>query len=201
MVDSNQMTFQEVANILKELGIHGITDEAIRHLEDTWNIMPPEVLDSMNKTAMLLTILGRGSYDYNTGIWTPKSSQVYSFDVEGHDRYTIFLQGILSISNNEFEITQILEDTSQVDYNQGTGMQTISFYYNGNPYMCEVEVNHDWFNEKILYFMNEVFEKEKNLKQLFFMGDGYQECIVFYCTEGWAQLFTKKTGCPLYNKE
>lgn len=201
MVDSNQMTFQEVANTLKELGIHGITDEAIKHLEDTWNIMPSEVLDSMNKTAMLLTILGRGSYDYNTGIWIPKSSQVYSFDVEGHDMYTIFLQGILSINNNEFEITQIVEDTSQVDFNQGTGMQTISFYYNSNPYMCEVEVNYDWFNEKMLYFMNEVFEKEKNIKQLFFMGDGYQECIVFYCTEEWAKIFTEKTGCTLYNKE
>lgn len=49
--------------------------------------------------------------------------------------------------------------------------------------------------------MNQVFEKEKNLKQLFFMGDGYQECIIFYCTEDWVQLFTKKTGCTLYNKK
>nr|UWI50779.1 hypothetical protein NZ312_03530 [Clostridioides difficile] len=35
-----------------------------------------------------------------------------------------------------------------VDSNQGTGMQTISFCYNDNPYICEVEVNYDWFNEK-----------------------------------------------------
>lgn len=52
----------------------------------------------------------------------------------------------------------------------------------------------------MLDFMNKVLREEGNTKQLFFMSDGYQECIVFYCTQDWADMFTEKTGCKLYNK-
>lgn len=198
----NQMTFRELADILEELGISHISDEVVNEVEGQWNGIPPEVLESMNKMEMLLTNIGRGSCESTNEL---KSSfhKIYSFDLEVFDfeqMYTLFLQGISSISNNEFEITQINEDTSKVDFEQGTGIQKINFSYNGNPYTFEATVNDDWFDIKMLDFMNQVFREEGNPKQLFFMSDGYQECIIFYCTQDWADMFTEKTGCKLYNK-
>lgn len=202
-MDTKQMTYQEIANVLEELGITHIPTETIQQLEDSWRSTPSEITEHIDKTADLLTHIGRGSYDYATYTWTPTSHQVYSFDMEVDDigqMYTLFLQGISAISNGEFEITDIVEDTSKVNYEDGTGTQIIHFNCNGNPYTFEATVDYDWFDVNMIDFMNQVLKKEKLSKQLFSTGDGYQECIIFFCTKDWAARFSDKTGCDLSNE-
>lgn len=197
----NTMTFSELANTLESLGISGFSEEIIKEIEETWSAYP-DMVAHMGKTAILLTYVGHGNYDYDTGVWTPNSSQVYSFDVEVFDierMYTLFLQGLSAINNNEFEISQVVEDTSKVNYEQGTGEQIISFCYNDTLYTYTARVDYDWFDTGFLNFMNEVLKTENNNKQLYFMGDGYQECFVFYCTKEWAEFFMEKTGSELYS--
>lgn len=188
------------AEKLMELGITPISDELIIQIEKSFCNRPDEVKDSLNVTAMLLSCIGGGRYDMEEKAWIPTSDMVYSFDVETFDvdrMYTHFLQGIIAINNNEFEITQIKEDTNGVDFHSGSGVQTIEFCYNGTPYTYKARAMHDWFDERMLEFMNQVLGKEKNPKRLYFMSDGYQECIVFYCTQFWAKRFEKATGCRL----
>ena len=68
---------------------------------------------------MLLAAVGVGHFDAETFEWTPTSDIVYSFDVEVFDidrMYTLFLQGIQSISGDEFEITQIREEARECSF-------------------------------------------------------------------------------------
>ena len=128
---TNQMSFQEIANELEKLGIADISKETIKKLEDFWADTPEEFTQDLYKTPLLLTSIGGGSYDYDNHTWTPTSSQVYSFDIEVFDigqMYTMFMQGISAISGGEFKITHVMEDTSNVDFAEGTGTQIIHFF-------------------------------------------------------------------------
>jgi hypothetical protein len=198
---SSTREVKDCANRLEKMGITGITEEMIESL-DNFLSKEPEIAKTMDITATFLTYVGGGEFDYDTWEWSPSSDQVYCFDVEVFNvgcMYETFLQGIISISNEEFEITEITENLSNINEDSGLGTRDVSFNYNGTPYTLTAEAQHDWFDTNMLSEMNQVFQQEGNPKKLYFMGDGYQECIVFYCTKEWALDFTKTTGCILYD--
>lgn len=196
------MNVRKSADCLVRAGISSIPENVIDRVEKTIEGLPPEVIETMNIEAMLLDGVGRGLYDYKTHIWQPTSEQIYSFDVEAYDigeMYTNFLRGITSINKQEFEITQIEEKLNLMDDGQEEEIHIISFCYNGNSYEFRSNEESGWFDSKMLDYMNEILEKEGNSKRLYFMGDGYQACIVFYCTQEWAENFGRKTDCYLCN--
>lgn len=199
-MENGWKSIREAAAVLGELGVATISERMIAEFERSWNSVPWETRDSVDVTTMLLAAVGVGRFNFETFEWTPTSDMVYSFDVEVFDidrMYTLFLWGIQSISQGEFEITQIQEDTGEVDRLLGRGTQTVRFMCNERPCIYRARVDHDWFDAEILDYMNGVFADMGNPKRLYFMSDGYQECIVFYCTEFWAKRFEKKTGCRL----
>lgn len=201
-MENGRRSVKEAAAILDELGIAFISGRMIVEFERSWNSVPKEIRESLDVITMLLAAVGVGHFDAKTYEWTPTSDMVYSFDVEVSDidrMYTLFLQGIQSISEDEFEITQIREEGRGVEYPSGRETQTVQFLCDGRPCMYRARVNHDWFDVGILDYMNEVLADTGNPKRLYFMSDGYQECIIFYCTEFWARRFEKKTGCRLYS--
>lgn len=194
-------TIRECADSLIKLGITGISEDIIKRVEYDFAEVPEFAVDSLNKITLILSRIGDGRYDYNTGVWKSTSSQVYSFDVEVFDidnMYTLFLQGISSINNNEFVIANINESIVDFDDKNGTRKKIIKFCYNDNEYRFETILKGDWFNLEIIAYMNNILEVEDNPKKLFYMDDGYQECIVFYCTEAWAENFNFSTGCKLH---
>lgn len=197
---SGIMTVREYARLLEEAGIKELTEEKIAQVEAMIENLPEEAAEALEPEqvpAFLLTAVGRGEYDPDSLSWTPDSSQVYSFDLEVFDSgkmYTHFLEGIRKISEGEFEITQI-DEVSGEEGPEGPESHRIQFCYNGTEYAYDAEVYYDWFDTGMIAYMNQVFEKEKNPKRLYAMGDGYQECIVLYCTEEWADEFNRKTGC------
>ena len=193
---------REAAAVLGELGIATISERMIAEFERSWHSVPWETRDSLDVAIMLLAAVGVGRFNLETFEWTPTSDMVYSFDVEVFDidrMYTLFLWGIQSISKGEFEITQIQEDAGEENNFSGQGMRTVRFLWDGRPCVYHARVNHDWFDMEIIDYINKVLEDTGNPQRLYFMRDGYQECIVFYCTEFWARRFEKKTGCRLYN--
>ena len=110
---------REAAAILDELGIASISERMIIEFERSWNSVPQETRDSLDVITMLLAAVGVGHYDVKTYEWTPTSNIVYSFDVEVFDTermYTLFLEGIQSINEDEFEITQIREEAGRLEY-------------------------------------------------------------------------------------
>lgn len=204
----NQKSYAEIAETLRELGIDGVSDELVKELDKSYDSIPQEVLmdlmemEQPNKTAMLLTAVGSGTYDYENWTWTPGSSSVYAFDVEVMDishMYTNFLKGVSAIGCGELEFTNVAEDMSQVDEETGTGKRIVTFDWKGESYTLEAEENQDWFDVQVAESLNEIIVAKGGTKKLYFASDGYQECIIFYCDRGWAERFQKKTGLNLEN--
>lgn len=191
-------SYAEIAEVLKKFEIGGITEQLISELETSASKMPPEI--ELNKTAMLLSALGHGDYDYSEGTWAPYYNGVYSFDVEVFDvgkMYTNFLIGISALNKDELDFKNIQEDTDNIDWEAGTGTRTVTFEWKGKTFCLEAMAMHDWFDPNAASALNEIIIENGNGKRLFFTSDGYQECIIFYRDTDWANSFQKETGLML----
>lgn len=187
--------YDEIAELLKKFEISGITNELIQELETRYAELPPEI--ECNKTTVLLMALGEGTFDFSEGTWTPCTNGVYSFDVEIFNldtMYTNFLRGVSALDKEELNFQNIQEDTSEVNWEDGTGKRTVSFEWNGKSYTLEAKVQDDWFDLNIASELNKIIIENGKDKQLFFTSDGLQECIVFYRDKEWANSFQKETG-------
>ena len=80
---------------------------------------------------------------------------------------------------------------------EGTGKRTVTFEWKNKQFTLEAAVEDDWFDLNVANELNEIIKKYGNGKQLYFTGDGYQECIVFYRDPEWAKSFQTETGLEL----
>lgn len=191
-------SYNEIADVLKELGIEGITEELISKLESMYADMPEEVI--FDKTANLLSVLGNGTFDESSGEWIPTNHTVYSFDAEALDEsrlYTDFLTGVSALGGEELDFTNIKVNLDHVDWDEGTGEQIINFEWDGKSYLLYAEVEDDWFDLNVINQLNDIIIEKDTGKRLLFTTDGYQSCIIFYNDEQWAELFREKTGLSL----
>lgn len=193
-------TFEEIAVQLNELGINGFDQEMINAMQESWDQTPSETRLSINKTAWLLEAVGMGNYDYETWTYTPSSGDVYAFDMEVFNieaMYRDFLQGVTAIGDGELEFTEIEEDLDNVNWEDGTGIRSITFQWRGNTYSLEADVDYDWFDCNLANQLNQIIMEQQGEKHLYFGGDGYQNIYVFYRDAEWASAFTKATGMRL----
>lgn len=193
-----QKNYKELAEIFEKYEIQGTTEQMIENLEQDYKEMPPEV--ELNKAAMLLTVLGQGEYDYENMTWTPYVNGVYTFDVEFFNvekMYTDFLTGVSSLDKEELDFKNIQEDTSQVNWEEGTGKRTVTFEWQNRQFTLEAEGVDDWFDVSVANELNKIIKEYGDEKQLFFTSDGYQEGIVFYRDKEWAEGFQLETGLEL----
>lgn len=200
-MSGQQKSYKEIAEVLRELGVEGITEELTDKLEEQSAAYPSEV--ELNKTAMLLSAVGHGNFNWETKEWSFFNNGVYSFDMEVFDvesMYTTFLSAVSALGGDDLAFTDIQEDTTGVDWEEGTGTRTVSFSWKGNVCTLEAEAMNDWFDVKVLGKLNEIICSGQTGKQLFFTSDGYQELIVFYNSREWADAFREKTGLPLYTR-
>ena len=105
----------EIGAVLKEFGINGITEEITQELEQSLSHLPPDIL--LSKTATLLMSLEDD----------PAANGVYSFDMEvlcEDTMYTEFLRSVSALSKGELVFENIEEDTSAVNWEEGTGSRT-----------------------------------------------------------------------------
>ncbi|MBQ7898394.1 MAG: hypothetical protein IJ307_00910 [Bacteroidales bacterium] len=194
-MNCNKRTYQELAKLLEDFGITGISNELIESLEQQLTEFPPEALDSMNKMALLLTAISTGRYDFQTGVWKPTSDNVYSFDIEALDSgnmYEVLFQGLSSIAGDQLQISDVRQDDGENYYDR-----KVHFTVDGTEHCFRAEFGGDWYDTKVLDELNKILEEKGSLYRLWFMTDGYQQVIVFFCKEDWAHRFTEKTGCAL----
>lgn len=197
-IEEQPQSYAEIAEKLKDFEITGITDELIQNLESDYAQLPSDI--EFDKTANLLTAVGAGTFDAATGTWTPTINGVYCFDIEIYNlatMYTDFLLGVSSLDKEELNFQNITEDTSQVNWEEGTGKRTVSFTWNGKSYSLEAEMHNDWFDAGVANELGKIIKENSKDKQLFFADDGYQECIIFYRDKDWADNFQKETGLAL----
>lgn len=190
-MDRIKIFIHEIFKKCCDLGISDMNNEVEEKTAKWFNGMPEEVLNSMEIdqiSGMVLSMI------------VPITDKLYSFDmevIELGNMYTSFLHGISSIIKNEMKIEDIVEDTSQVDYESGSGKQLVYFKCNGQQYKFEASVHYDWFDATIIPFVNQILENLGYKKRLLVTGDGMQECILFYNTEEWADKFHQIMGYPL----
>lgn len=151
--------------------------------------------------ADLLGLIGMGNYDYETWKWSPSSSQVYALDTEVFDvaeMYPDFFRGLLSISNGELPITNVTQDDSGVDQEQGTGTVRVSLEYDGRPYSFNMTAMSDWLDCNVLKEVNDILKAEGVEKRFYATWNNMQGMTIFYCDRDWARQFERKTGCRLF---
>lgn len=54
---------------------------------------------------------------------------------------------------------------------KGEGTAEVSFKFNGEKYDYTAQVYYDWFDQKFISFLNEIFEKRGMAKRLIIFGD------------------------------
>ena len=129
-----------------------------------------------------------------------ESAGIYSFDVECDEielMYTVFLQNIERIAKGDLAITDIEEEVDEEVLERGSGKKAVRFCCNGTAYQYDAEVNYDWFDAGMLDFIGQVVQEQHTGSHLYVTGDGYQECIILYRTEEWAQQFAQAFGVEL----
>ena len=191
-------SYKELSTIFRQYGLNGLNDELVYNLEQRYKELPSEI--EFNKAADLLTSLGEGDIDYENVTWKPSENGVYAFDVEIFDvenMYKNFLIGVSYLDREELNFTNIVEDTSLVDWEDGTGSRSVSFDWNGQHFNIDAKVEGDWFYSSVADDLNRIIISQDTGKQLYFTSDGYQEGIVFYCDKEWANDFEKDTGLKL----
>lgn len=195
----DQRSYEEIGRDLQELGIGGITEEMTQTLEESYAKLPAGV--AFSKVLTLLSAAGQGTFVFSPAVaWTPAHSGVYSFDVECFDEramYTHFLEGVADLSGGELAFANISEDLSRMNADVGTGSRSVSFDWNGTRYTMEMTAQQEWFDMKAARQLSRIIREAGGEKQLYFVGDGYQDCIVFYRDAQWAEKFRQKTGLPL----
>ncbi len=182
---------------LQELGITEISREIETLAERSLFLPSAEAAEAWAITTTVLSYTGMGEFDSAMRRWSPSSFSVYSFDPEALDprrMYTFFLQGLSAISRSEFSITEAAEYDAD-----GEEAHMIRFQKNGRPYEYVAQSGGDWFDLRILNFINSIQEKENCRHRFFFLVSGCQMIVVFYNTPEWAEAFTAKLGYPLYS--
>jgi len=112
--------------------------------------------------------------------------------------YTDFLTGVAAMSGGELEFTDIVEEDSNVNWEEGTGTKTVSFTFRGERYSLEAEMFYDWFDTGFLDEFARIVNGSGEEKKLWYLTD-YQLVNVFYQDDDWARQFRKQTGYSLAN--
>lgn len=196
----NGMSYRQIAQELESMGISCEDDAMLQELEEIYQQYQDYYTSDYSKAVALLSWMGYGEYDPDTWEWTPSTCGVYWFDTEIFaldTMYTDFLRGVCAASKGQLQFTDIQEDTSNVNWDQGTGTQAVTFQWNGKSYRLEGEVNYDWFDTQVANDLNDILRTQNPEKQLYFAYDGGQGYLVFYCDSRWAGTFEKSTGIDL----
>jgi hypothetical protein len=201
------LSVDEMLNLLSELEIENISSDSAIMVNSIFTDY-----DGYDKFIELLYWCGQGIYSSNGDdeiekwVFTPNSQDIFSVDFEykgAANIYTLYLNGISSISGNEVNFTKIKEDLSKISSNNNTGSRKISFKLNGIKYSYETSSSDSIANgmeTDILNFINSILEEQNYTKKFYFINYNNIGCIIFYNTPTWAEEFKAKTGITLHDK-
>lgn len=192
-------SYQQAAQELETLGISGFTPEMQQSLDEETALYFEYGFEPDYRLGILCR-LGAGTYDPETWEWTPGTNGVYWFDMEFLSvdcMYTDFLRGIMALCPEELDFTEIHTDLSEVNPEEGSGIQTLTFHWNGKEHTLKAMVEYDWFDYRAADRLARIIQRENTGKELYFAYDYGQGLLVFYADEVWAKEFQETTGIPL----
>lgn len=193
---ANNTTFFELAAELEPLGIN--TDgQLVSELDDYSKEYSYPYTNRYNKSLYLLIYSGMGEYDYDTWEWTPSDSGVYWFDAEFMNvstMYTDLLRGVSALDPEELDFSNIREDHSAVNWEQGTGTITVHFDWRGKTHTIDAAVNSDWIDFTVLVRLCMIISNEEENKALYIASDDGQGYLVLYADSARISAIEKVTG-------
>ena len=186
--------------ILEALGL-SVDRDQVESLRDNMETYGMQEFVEGNPYTSLLIDMGAPDYDDDLRI-VGYSDEVFWFDFEGFDLSTDYidiLNGMLALSQGSCldGVTNIEEDTENLDWERGTGTVTVSLTFNGAQYHWDMEAYYDWIDGDVLGIFNALLEQEDSRKYFYATGDDGQGAIVFFCTEEWARGFEMATGLEM----
>lgn len=199
-LDTGSTIFNDrpAAEILAQLEPAGITCDDSAILEEMDRL---DYGADYSKALDLLCRLGYGEYDYETWEWAPSNSGVYWFDAECinvDSIYTDFLRGVSGMNPETLNFTNIQEDYSQVDWENGTGPVTVSFDWNDSHYTLDAQLRYDWFDEDVLFELMDIIAAECPGRYLHYTFDGGQGYLVFFGSDADADTLSHVAGVTFY---
>lgn len=193
--ESNGASCQELLNVLAEFEITDIPDERMTEINNAWEEISESVPVNKDKMELLLAVAGEGIYDEETFAWSPTSNMVFCFNMEAYNienMYQVLLTGISSISKNQVEFTNIVQDDGKDYYDR-----KVSFTYHDKEYTFEPEFGGDWYDYSILNLVNQILKDEGNSMRFYHMITEAQQVVVFFGNEEWVADFSGRTGLVL----
>lgn len=186
--------------VLEALGL-SVDQEQVESLRDNMETYDMQEFVEGNPYTSLLIDMGAPDRDDNLRI-VGYSDEVFWFDFESFDIFTGYidvLNGMLALAQGSCldSVTDIVEDTENMDWERGTGTITVSLTYNGALYQWDMEAYHDWIDGDVLGVLNTLLEQEDSQKFFYSTWDNGQGAIVFFCTEEWARAFEMATGLEM----
>lgn len=196
----NRVTLDEQVEALASLGLD-VPKETVESVRSS--MVEYELYDLVEGSpyTWLLTDMGAPDYDEDWNV-VGYSSEVFWFDFEGFDLSTDYIEvlsGMLALAKDSplDSVSDIEENTADVDWEKGRGTIVVSLNWEGRTYQFDMEVYYDWIDGNVLSIYNELLEGKDFQKRFYATGDNGQGAIVFFCTEEWAEEFSEKTGLIL----
>lgn len=196
----DHVPLDQQVTVLEALGLNVDRDqvEKLRENMETYDMQ--EFIEGDPYISLLIN-MGAPDHDEDFRI-VSYSDEVFWFDFEGFDLSTDYidiLNGMLALAEGSCldGVTDIEEDTENLDWERGTGTVTVSLTFHGARYRWDMKAYYDWIDSDVLGIFNTLLEQEDSQKFFYAAGDNGQGAIVFFCTEDWARGFQLATGLEM----
>ncbi len=199
-----RVSLEEQIEVLESLGLH-VPEETVSSVRSSMEEYGMYDLVEESPYTWLLMDMGAPMYDEEWNV-TGYDGDVFWFDFEGFDistDYIHILNGMLTLAEGSCldDVTDIREDMTDADWESGRGTVTVSLRWKGESYKWDMEMYNDWIDPGVLGVLNPFLEQEGSQESFYATGDNGQGAIVFFCTQEWAEQFTRKTGLVLEKAE
>ena len=200
----NYVSLEEQIKVLESLGSEGAQQVAVS-IQEWMDEYHMQAQIEGEPYYWLLMELGMPFYN-EEGVILNYPTEVFSFDFEGYDistDYIEILNGMLALAKGSCldSVSNIREDITKVNWEQGDGKITLYLEWNGQEYAWDMDVYYDWIDSKVIGVLNVLLLEEGTQKLFYMTGDNGQGAIIFFCTPEWAEAFSEKTSLKLWHYE
>lgn len=196
----NSMSYAQMADALSEVDIH-ISEQVIQEMVEYDN----EYLTTYSedyyanaprrqKVEDLLYCEGIGSYNKETGQWTPSTSGIYCQEMEvwnADSIYSDFLTGV-SHMDNDLVFTDIREDMRDVDIDAGRGTVAVTFTFQNETHTIKADYFYDWFDTYAIAQLGKIIKS--NDQQLYVCSLDDYAAVLYYGTHRQVRTLEKLSG-------
>lgn len=196
--------------LLESLGIEFSEEDKemiSRSIDETLANYPEDLLkkfgfdrDRFSDIPTILSWLGYGDTDYETGITTYSSDDVFAFDTEMYDvegGYLELLNAVERMSGGAADIGNCEIEISEDLFMKGEGSFPIRFELNGQACEYTAKLQTDWMDCEIINYINRILKEQGIKESIWSMFDTGQGTVIFYNDADWAKEFEAATGCEL----